>query len=849
MTMRKLINVSCALLLAATTVASEPIIETYAGGGPNNLPATSSNLAYVNSVTVDSSGNVYIACRDNVNRVFKVNTSETLTVYAGNGTRYPGGPVGIPATQAGFRGVNGIAVDSSGNAYFTEDFMRRVYRVDATSGVLSVFAGKCTAGSGGEGGPAVDACLDRGRMYTVVDSYDNVYIVEGYRVLKVDSNTGILTRFAGGNGGGFSGDGGPATQAKLSRACDMAFDSNGNAYIADEGNRRIRKVDTSGVITTFAGNGSSVYGGDGGPATQAGIRPRGVDVDSSGNLFIADIGSRGVRKVDTSGTISTLMSLSSPMDVAVGSSGVVYAAQGGRIGKIDSNGSYTRFAGGAGSTRTRDGHPATDSQIGSVYGLVVDSAGNLLFADSSEHVVRKVSASNGKIYRFAGTGNTGFSGDGGSATNARMRNPRGLAVDDDGNVYITDSGDNRVRKVGTNGIITTVAGNGTRGFSGDGGPATQASLRYPAAAVVDCDGNLFIADTSNHRVRKVDADGNISTVAGNGTRGHGGDGGPATDASLWGPNAVSLDSDGNLYITSGHKVRKVDLQGTITTYAGTGDVGYSGDGGSATMATLTAPSALAADSGGNLYIGMYHRVRRVNSSGTITTVAGGEGVKFGGDGGPATQAEISRYIYGLTLDDDANLYLSDFYNYRIRRVCCLTGPRVGCNEPPVADAGVDLTAIEDETVQFDASGSYDPDGMIISYHWDFGDETTGSGSLITHVYSTAGSYTATLTITDDDDATATASLVVTVQSPSEAIDALSDLVTDYNLQQGISNSLDQKLENANNALDSANADQRQDAINKLQAFINATEAQRGKELTVEQADTLIAEANRIIAVL
>ena len=335
-----------------------------------------------------------------------------------------------------------------------------------------------------------------------------------------------------------------------------------------------------------------------------------------------------------------------------------------------------------------DGGPATAAQLDNPRGVALDSAGNLYIADSTNNRIRQVDAS-GNISTFAGTGSSGFSGDGGPAAAAQIFAPGGVALDSAGNLYIGGSSNHRVRRVNPLGVISTVAGTGSTGFSGDGGPAAAAQFRFPIGVAVDGNGrNLYIADNQNHRIRKVDASGNISTVAGTGTAGFGGDGGQATAAMLDDPVDVALDGAGNLYIAdqSNHRIRRVDASGNISTVAGTGTAGFGGDGGAATAAMLDDPLGVALDGAGNLYIADRdnHRIRRVDASGTISTIAGTGTIGFGGDGGPASAAQLSSP--GSVAVDGASryIYVSDAGNQRIRRISGVAQPRPPAGPSPVA---------------------------------------------------------------------------------------------------------------------------------------------------------------------
>jgi len=325
-------------------------------------------------------------------------------------------------------------------------------------------------------------------------------------------NGQIISTVAGSGTTGFSGDGGQATAAELFNPEGIDIDAAGNIYIADGSNNRIRKVSTSGIITTIAGNGAAGFSGDAGQASVAALNfPSGVILDATGNLYIADQANHCIRKINTSGVISTI------------------AGIGGVSGFIG------------------DGAMATLAKLNTPSGVAVDAAGNVYIADANNNRIRKVNSS-GIITTIAGDGTASFSGDGGQATLAALNHPTGVTIDGAGNLFIAAWGNHRIRKVNTSGIITTVAGNGTAGFSGDGGQATLAELDNPFGVKLDATGNIYLADFINNRIRMINTTGVITTLAGNGTAGFSGDGGQATAAELQHPGGVAFDASGNMYI-------------------------------------------------------------------------------------------------------------------------------------------------------------------------------------------------------------------------------------------------------------------------------------------------------------
>ena len=320
-----------------------------------------------------------------------------------------------------------------------------------------------------------------------------------------------------------------------------------------------------------------------------------------------------------------------------------------------------------------DGGLATQALIGEAYGCAFDTEDNLYICDGRNHTVRRIDRNLWVITTVAGTGAAGYSGDGGPAIQATMDNIYSLVVDPNGDIYLADRLNAAVRKVdASTGIITTVVGTGEPGYSGDGGPGPQAQIREPNDFCLDGKGSLLIVDILDQRVRRLDLKtGFITTFAGDGEKRRTGDGGPADEASVMGPRAICMDSQGNIYIAEreGNGVRKVDANGIISTFAGTGERGYSGDGGPALTATWGAPKAMRCDHNDNVIVvdTENNAVRRVDiSTGIVTTIAGGH--RGGdGDGGSATDAGLER-PHGCGIDREGNLYIADGINHRVRVV-------------------------------------------------------------------------------------------------------------------------------------------------------------------------------------
>ncbi len=655
-----------------------------------------------------------------------------ITTFAGAPYQFDGD--GKRAIQAPLGHISAVAVDSQGQVYVADPDNHMVMRF-TPNGILNVIAGNGMQGYSGDGGPATRASLNSPASL-FVDAAGNLFISDyGNQTIRKLAPDGTISTISSGQQYGYD----------LRYYGAFALDPAGNLYIG--ANAVILEIATDGTETTIAGTGKPGYSGDNGPGTSAAITtPAAIALDRSGNIYFSDHDNLRVRKI-SNGIITTVagngnanfgfaggsdngpalqVALAGPLGLAFDSAGNLYIADSygpqNRVRRLSTTGNLTTVAGSPTMINTSDagfsgdGGSATAAMLNNPSAVAIDSAGNLYIADTGNSRIRRVNPV-GAISTAAGNGGFGDSGDGGPAVNASFLQPADVAVDTVGNVYVADPNGQRVRKIDTSGTITTFAGNGEQGFTGDGGPAVNASFNSPTRVAVDRLGNVFIVDYGNFRIRKVAPGGTITTIAGGGSSGA--DGILATTAGLSDVYAITVDSAGIVYISDGGVVRKITSDGKITRVAGGGQA--FADGVQATNASFTANS-LTFDAAGNLYLAdvqNYNRVRKVAPSGVITTVAGNDTApQCSGEGGPATTAGLGQ-VLGMVTDSAGNLYLSDTSCQKVWQVSAsgvLTTFAGGGPGNPIGDGGPAINA------SFSRPGgiALDPQGNV--YIADTGDQ-------------------------------------------------------------------------------------------------------------------------------
>ncbi len=693
------------------------VISTFAGTGGHGHTgdgglATSATFGQMLGIAVDASGDVFVSDFGN-DDVRKINPAGIISTYAGIGSVGHGGDGG-PAAAAQLNDPSEVAVDASGDLFIGEQINSDVRKV-TPAGIISTVAGDGIQGFGGDGGPATAATF-RFPYGLAVDASGDLFLTDtdNNRVREVDAS-GTVSTVAGTGLIGSTGDGGPAGAADASLPTDLAIDAAGDLFFIDA-NSDVREV-SAGVLVV-------VSGGGGGNGTAVTLAAPATAIEGRSITLVATlpVGATGTVTFEDGqiplGTAPVVVGvarlLTSAMSVGFHAVTAIYSGDSNDApGTSDpsglrvSYGTFTTLA--ASSTRVSSGQSVTLTATVAVDppGSSTPTGGTVTFTDGpttlgtanlvngtaslavstlgvGQHTI--VATYSGDGSQFAGSGSgvgpgslvtaitgerqDGYAGDGGPATSAKFHQPSGSAYDSAGNLYIVDTGNSVIRKITPGGIVTTFAGNGVAGFAGDGGPATSAEFNQPEGLTVDASGDVFVADTLNHRVREITPSGIVTTVAGTGLAGDAGDGGLATLARIDQPKAVLFDAPGDLLIGDVFGVRSVNPAGIISTIAGDGTQGDTGDGGPARSAEVEFVSSLAWDSWGDLYIGsdVDSIVRMVNPTGTITTVAGQfRKIADSGDGGPATSAQIDS-VGGVAVDASGDLFITDTDDAVVRMV-------------------------------------------------------------------------------------------------------------------------------------------------------------------------------------
>ena len=649
-------------------------------------------------------------------RLWRIDSAGILHALAGDGIPGNSGDGG-PALAARFYWPHDLTQDKQGNLYLSDLGDQVIRRIDGKTAIITRVAGSGRVGRGGDGGPALDAEMDT-TCGVAVDDEGNIFLSSEWasNIRRVDAQTGIITLFAGPNAAnipgpnrptsgpalnltGYHGDGGPAADAAFHHPEHLAFGPDGNLYVCDNSNDRIRRIDRqSGIITTVFGTGQRASNGDGGPAVEAStLMPDALCLDSHGNLYVGEKYGYRIRKVSAAtGIASTLVGNGVPGFGEEGLPGSlthvnsvecgIWADPDGTVFWSDCSGRLRRYDGATGivttvlgGTSVHDGEVATAGFLNGPGGLAIAPDGTIVIADVWNQRIRALDPQTGHIRTVAGNGARAFGGENGPATAAYIGNPHDVAVDSQGRILIADTRHGRIRRVELDGTLRTVAGttlpwDGGEGRwdKGDNGPANSASFGGIEAVAVDREDNIYVGDVTFGRIRKIDAQtGIITTIAGVGIPGYSGDRGPATRARIGAPTAIRFDVAGNLYFTdrASHTVRRIDGEGIITTVVGRGQAGFTPDGEVATAAHIDTPYGLAIAPNGTLYFAdsRNNRVRRVNSDGRLETVAGGEMDGDGGEGELAALAMLNE-PHGLAWWGEGILLISDHYNNRIKAI-------------------------------------------------------------------------------------------------------------------------------------------------------------------------------------
>lgn len=607
-----------------------------AGGGAGIIngvgPGARLNTAY--SITIDTSGNLFVTDSGN-HMIRKITPSAVVSIYAG----LPGvmGSNNGPSSKATFNNSAGIAIDSSGNIFVADTFNNIIRKITPT-GVVSTFAGSGTGAHADGTGVAASFYYPRGMAF---DSSGNLFVADtlNYVIRKI-TPAGVVTTFAGtaGTSGVVNGTG---TAAQFNYPRDLVIDSSNNIFVADAFGHVIRKITPGAVVTTFAGT-SGTYGLVDNTGTAAKFNaPYGITIDVSNNLYVSDTYNNSIRKITPAGVVTTIAGSTTsgyadgtgaaakfayPIGITIDNSGNLFVVDNlnSCIRKITPGGVVTTFVGYPAQNGFVNG-TGNVARFSGLEGMAIDSSGNTFVADSNNHVIRKITPS-GVVTTFAGSGTAGFANGTGAA--AQFNGPGGLAIDGSNNLYVADTSNHRIRKITSAGVVTTIAGSGTAGYANANG--TSAQFSSPAGVAVNSAGEVFVAEKTSHIIRKIDSSLNVTLYAGTPSS-LGNTDGAALSAKFYSPNNIAIDSSNNLYIADlgNYTIRKITYSNmTVSTLAGSPGVPGTIDG-TGTAARFNGPHSLLLVGNNTLYVsdGYGHAIRKVTTAGVVTTTAGILGVK------------------------------------------------------------------------------------------------------------------------------------------------------------------------------------------------------------------------------
>jgi uncharacterized protein (TIGR03437 family) len=740
-------------------------------------PATSTPLRFPYGVAQDAAGSVYIADQFD-NRILRVALDGSIRVLAGTGEAGFSGDGG-PALKAEFDEPRAIRLDSKGTALYVIDYNNyRVRKIDLIKGTLTTVAGNGGSKATGDHGPATQAGMTPDDIALSPDG--SLYIADFLNnfIRKVSATDGTISTIAGTGVGGYGGDNGPASAALVNGPTGISVDSQNVIYFADYYNNVVRRINqVTGIIDTFAGSGALGLA-DATPAKTAPLPfPLATTIESNGNLLIL-MALNYVQRITVSdglihkvaggsnigfggdGGSASFAALAFPQYIAAAVNGDILLADSGnyRVRRIRS-----AIIDTVAGTTISDNIAATSAFLNQPGSVAGSGSGNFFIADTNNNRIRTVT--NGTIANFAGTGISG-------SDSGRLSAPTGVARDKQGNLYVADWGNDRIVRYVPGGSPVVVAGGSGTGFSGDHGSATQAKLNGPTAVAVDAANNVYVADSFNCRVRMVDANSIITTLVGNGQCYFSGDNGPATQAGI-APISLALDNNGNLLIADlTNRIRSVNLTTKIiTTIAGVGTGGFSGDGGPATLAQLHNPTGVSVDTAGNIYIADNgNEVVRAVRSGIISTVAGTSNIAFDLESGPALG--VSMDPINVFADTDGAIYIVDFFNDRIRKLTVAVPARVTISSGD-GQSGFPGTKLAVAVRVVDVTG-VPVAGLPVSFSVSQGSAQLSSPSANTDVTGIAstqvvlGNVPGRVTITASTSGLAPVTFTLTVQVPAVA---------------------------------------------------------------------------------